>query len=106
MLIIGLVLAFALYVVLYLMWESAQSQLHRATPLLDTANRMLFRPEHALFEIMRNLMLVVLLYLIVDFLFSSARGVFRRKRPESQPYQAPKKPKDQSHRGESPDDIF
>ncbi len=84
MLFVVLLIAFAIYAILYVMWEMAQSHLTVATmPLLRAFNNALFMPGNLVFVIFRGLILLTLFYVIADFLLSSAkRGLKRRQNRE------------------------
>ena len=73
MLIIGLIVAATLYVGLYFLWTAAEARLSTSVSVLRTLNEMLLTPQSAVFLILRNLILVILLYLCADFVISTVK---------------------------------
>lgn len=80
MLFIALIMAACLYVGLYLIWEASQSHLSGPTNILRLLNDMLITPRADIFFLLRGLILITLLYLIADFIYSSARGTRKKRR--------------------------
>ncbi|PQV62576.1 hypothetical protein B1R32_12814 [Abditibacterium utsteinense] len=86
MFIVALVGAFIFYVGLYLLWESSQSRLDSTAAILRSINNMLWLPQNTVFTIFRGLLLVAMLYVVGDFIFSAAKRAKRatRRRAEDE----------------------
>lgn len=83
MLFLVVIIAFVLYCGLYLLWESAQSQLDGTASLMRAVTNMLFMPQDIVFVILRGLIVVVFFYVLADFFMSSAKRL-KRRRPITQ----------------------
>ena len=78
MLIIGLIGAAILYVVLYLLYLAAESQVTGANSTLALINEMLFVPQANVFFLLRCLILITLAYVVADTLWNPARRELRK----------------------------
>lgn len=92
MLIVALLCAFIFYAGLFLLWESNRVPLDSMAAVLAAVNRMLFLPENVVFVIFRGLLLVVALYIVGDFLLSSAKRATRRRKDDQKDGLSWKKP--------------
>lgn len=92
MLIVALLCAFIFYAGLFLLWESNRVPLDSMAAVLAAINRMLFLPENVVFVIFRGLLLVVTLYIVGDFLLSTAKRATRRREEEQKDKLSWKKP--------------
>lgn len=79
MFIVALLGAFLFYVGLYLLYESTQMRLDSANAVLKALNNMLWLPQTTVFTIFRGLLLIATLYVVVDFLVSSAKRATRKR---------------------------
>lgn len=92
MLIVALLGAFIFYVALYLLWSSTQVPLNSLDALFRALNSMLWLPENLMFTIFRGLLLVVTLYVVADFIVSSAKRATRRRNNQEKNELSWKKP--------------
>ena len=92
MLIVALLAAFIFYAGLFLLWESNRVPLDSVAAVLAAVNRMLFLPENVVFVIFRGLLLVVTLYIVGDFLLSTAKRATRRRQEDQKDKLSWKKP--------------
>ncbi|MDF2439535.1 MAG: hypothetical protein JWN98_519 [Abditibacteriota bacterium] len=83
MLFVVVIIAFVMYCGLYLLWESAHTQLDGTASILRALSHMLLMPQEAIFVILRGLIILTFLYAIADFVFSSAKRI-KRRRPITQ----------------------
>lgn len=91
MLVIGLIVAVLVYAVLALLWVTAGSRLSASAGILAIINKMLFVPDNVVFTILRGLILITFLYIVSDFLISSARRGFRRSAAKASPSEVKKR---------------
>jgi uncharacterized metal-binding protein len=92
MLIVALFGAFCFYVGLYLLWSSTQVPLNSMEALFRALNRMLWVPENLVFTIFRGLILVATLYVVADFIVSTARRASKKKDDDAKNALSWKKP--------------
>ena len=81
MLILLLFIAIAFYVGLYFAWDFMSGHLDRPTAWLASLQNMLLTPEPLIFQLLRGLILVVILYLVGDALLSLAKQATKKKPP-------------------------
>lgn len=79
MFIVALLGAFLFYVGLYLLWESTQVRMDSAQAVLRALNHMLWLPQNTIFVIFRGILLVAVLYVVGDFIFSAAKRATRKR---------------------------
>ena len=79
MLILVLLGAILFYAGLYLLWEMSHSRLNTVGSWMAALNHMVVMPDNVVFVILRGLILIVALYVISDFLLSTARRSKRKK---------------------------
>ncbi len=92
MFIVALVGAFIFYVGLYLLWESTQVPLDSVEAVLRAFNSMMWLPQNTVFMIFRGVLLIAVLYVIGDFIFSTAKRATRRRKNEEKNVLSWKKP--------------
>lgn len=80
MLVIGLLIAFCLYVGLYWLYLAAESHASSASSALATLNHILLMPDNNIFFLLRGLILVTFFYVAADFLISPARDELKNRR--------------------------
>ena len=81
MLIVFLLLAIAIYMGLYFAMDYFAHRLDTPTAWLSSFNRMVMRPEEQIFFLLRGLILCVALYVVGDFLLSTAKRGLKKKPP-------------------------
>ena len=79
MLIVFLFVAIVLYVGLYFAWDFLSGHLDGPTAWLASFQRMILWPDELIFQMLRGLILIVLLYVIGDFLMSLAKNGLKKK---------------------------
>lgn len=79
MLILVLFGAILFYAALYIFWEMSHSRLNTVEQWLSMLNSMVVMPDHVVFVILRGLILVAALYVVSDFLLSSAKRGKRKR---------------------------
>jgi len=92
MFILALFGAFLFYVGLYLLWESNRVPLDSTAAILRVLNDMLWLPQTTVFVIFRGILLVAMLYIVGDFIFSSARRATRKRKNDEKNVIGWKKP--------------
>jgi hypothetical protein len=82
MLVIGLVIAFVIYVGLYWIYIAAQAHPPNATAtsFLSVLNQILLTPENNIFFLLRGLILVTFFYVLADLITSPARKGMKNRR--------------------------
>ncbi len=93
MLFIALIVAACLYVGLYLLWQASQSHLSGPTNMLRLLNDMLITPRADIFFLLRSLILIVFLYLVADFIYTSIRGTRKKRSKDAEAKISVAKPK-------------
>ncbi len=81
MLIVFLFVGIAIYMGLYFAWDFLSGHLVGPTAWLASFQRMILWPEPLIFQMLRGLILVIVLYLIGDFLMSLAKNGLKKKPP-------------------------
>lgn len=79
MFIVALLAAFVFYVGLYLVYESTQVRLDSVDAVLRALNNMMWLPQTTVFTIFRGLLIIATLYIVGDFLLSTAKRAARKR---------------------------
>lgn len=79
MIILVLFGAILFYGFLYIMYVYSNGRLDSATAWMQAINDMVLMPETKIFAILRLAILLVLVYVVFDFIMTAARKAKRRK---------------------------
>lgn len=89
MIILVLFAAVIFYTVIYVLYNNSQSSMGQAISLMSSLEQAALAPQHTVFVILRGLILATFLYVIADFLISSARGAKRKRDRKSEDEEPP-----------------
>jgi len=79
MVIVFLLAALVFYVVLYLLYEYSQTQMHTLDSWLRAINDMIWMPGDIIFVMLRGLIIIVLFYVVIDSFMAGVRRSKRKK---------------------------